>query len=225
LTIFDLILVSKGRNISSEILIIVIILAYHSGSLEKSGANQLNRDLQFFGQTELKYRKVSSINLDILTKEARYAAGLLDGEGSFVLREIGKTYPRFSPLIELAMTHKETVEFAARVFCVSTDKLIREKPNKDVYYLRITTIDEIKQVCEALLFYSITKKKQIQILLDYFSLKEKLIHPINKQILQNKEILQKMIDLFIELKKLNERGTPPDYDSMKQELLSRLPAN
>jgi hypothetical protein len=187
--------------------------------------NQLSRDLKFFGRAEIKYRKVSSINLDILTKEARYAAGLLDGEGSFILREIGKASPRFLPLIELAMTHKETVEFAGKVFCVSTDKLIREKPNKDAYYLRITTNDEVKQVCEALLFYSITKKKHIQILLDYFSLKEKLVHPIDKQILKNKEILQKMIDLFIELKKLNERGEPPDYHSMKQELLSRLPAN
>jgi hypothetical protein len=185
----------------------------------------LSKDLVFFGKKQLKYRKVANINLTVLRNEAKYAAGLLDGEGSFILREVGKTYPRFSPLIELAMTHKKTVEFVAEVFCVTTGKVARNKPRKDAYYLRITTQKEIKQVCEELEEYSVTKRKQIQLLLDYFSLKEKLIRPIGRHILQNREILEKMIDLFIELKKLNETGEPPNYDAMKRELLARLPEN
>lgn len=181
-----------------------------------------DNDLVFFGEKEIKFRKLGSIDLKTLTDKAPYLAGLLDGEGCFVLREVGKTYPRFTPIIELAMTHEDTVKWSAQVCNVTKAKAVRDKPHKDVHYTRIYKQDDVRLVCKAILPYMITKRKQVKLFLEYFSLKQKLIYPVNRNISINKPIIDEMISVFIEIKKANERGKTPDYDAMRRRLLERI---
>lgn len=170
----------------------------------------------------LKFRKLGNINLKTLEDYAPYLAGLFDGEGSFVLRETGKNLPNFSPLIEISMTHEQTIQFVAKEFNVGPVGKYQRKNSKDLYYVRVTTQNEIKQVCEALQHHSITKHEQISLLLDYFSLKTAL-KTAKRTTSKHREILIKMVDLYINLKKANAGIKHPDYEAMRQDLLKRIP--
>ena len=168
-----------------------------------------------------RFRKVHNITPDSLTKHAPYLAGLLDGEGTFAIRVTKRGTLLFSPMVEISMSHKGTIEFVARIFGVTRGKAKQNKPHhKDMYYLRVTTQDEIKQIAEALLPYSITKHEQIRLVLKFFSLKDTF--PGGKYDSHFRDILLKMIDVCIEVAKRNERGEPPNYDAMREELRARL---
>lgn len=168
-----------------------------------------------------RYRKVHDISPAPLIQHAPYLAGLLDGEGTFAIRMIERGTLLFSPMIEISMSHKETIEFVARIFGVTWGKAKQNKPHhKDMYYLRVTTQDEIKQIAIALLPHSITRHEQIELVLDFFSLKDTF--PGGKYDSHCKEILLKMIDVCIELAKRNERGKPRNYRAMREKLRAKL---
>jgi hypothetical protein len=127
-------------------------------------------------------------------------------------------------MIEISMIHEETIEFVRRIFGVTSGinrsaKVGRNEFHKDVYYLRVTTQDEVRQICETLRPYSITKREQIKLILDFFSLKADF--PGRKYDSRSRDILLRMIDVFIELKKRNERGEPPDYEAMRKRLRTK----
>lgn len=172
----------------------------------------------------LEFRKLGNINWHILSKYAPYLAGLLDGEGSFVLRETGRKHLHFSPLISLGMSHEKTVQFAATVFRVGPLGKVVRKPHKDMFTIKITTEKEIRQICEALLSSSITRHKQILLLLKYFSLKEsQATLPTAKDVSQSRKIWLEMINVYMKLKKANERPPSPDYNAMREKLLNKIP--
>ena len=92
-----------------------------------------------------------------------------------------------------------------------------------MFTIKITTEKEVEQICQALSEYSRTKLDQITRLLDYFSLKKLRTTAANsKDIAKQNEILHNMVDVYIELKKANERGNSPDYDAMKEKLLNKI---
>ena len=125
----------------------------------------------------------------------------------------------FSSCITLGMTHKETINHVADIFGVSFDHYKgKKKPHKDVYCLRVTTKQEVKQICRELETRSITKKQQIKFLLEYFELYEykKSLHRTREKE-QRKDTTLEMIDVYIEMKKLNQRGIPPDYEAIRQK--------
>jgi hypothetical protein len=167
-----------------------------------------------------RLRKVRDITADSLTKHAPYLAGLLDGEGTFAIRVTKMGTLLFSPMVEISMSHKETIEFVAGIFGVTWGKVKMNKPHKDMYYLRVTTQNEIRQIAKALLPYSITKHEQILLVLKFFSLKDTF--PGGKYDPHSRDILLEMIDVYIELAKRNERGEPPNYDAMREKLRARL---
>jgi hypothetical protein len=168
-----------------------------------------------------RFQKVRDINPDSLSKHAPYLAGLLDGEGTFSIRMIERDHLLFSLMVEISMSHKETIEFVAGIFGVTWGRRKMNKPHhKDMYYLRVTTHDEIRQIAKALLPYSITKHEQIQLVLDFFSLKDTF--PGGQYDSHCTDILQKMIDVCIELLKRNERGKPPNYRAMREKLRAKL---
>ena len=168
-------------------------------------------------------RKKGNINLGYLRNNARYLAGLIDGEGSFCILEKKGNHLRFSPLISLQMTHEQTVSFTANVFNVTFGESKKQKKaffHKDVYRVLVTTKTEIGQIAKELLAYSITKRKQIELMINYLKLEEEMNN--ERTYVKKKEILKKVIEIFIELKMNNERGEPKDYELMRQSLLERL---
>jgi hypothetical protein len=163
----------------------------------------------------VKRAKAGIIDTEQIQKSAPYVAGLLDGEGTFSLKKVANKI-RFVPIISLSMTHEPTIEFVAYVLKVTYQKRERQKPYKDNYVLRVTTRADVKRILEELKPFSITKKAHIELVLKFISLEEKSVQP------KNAEQYHKLIDLYIELRKLNHRGKPIDYDSMRRRLHEAL---
>jgi hypothetical protein len=161
------------------------------------------------------------INNEELEEKAPYLAGLMDGEGTYTLRPITRgKHLNFSALICLSMTDEKTVKFAANVFGVTYAKKVKKRPYKDYYFLRVTTKYEIKQIANALLRHSITKADQIELLLSFYLLEYILPEDFTDPSYQN--IMEKIIDLYILLKKSHERGSPPDYEALRETLKQKI---
>jgi LAGLIDADG DNA endonuclease family protein len=170
-----------------------------------------------------KFKRMGPIN-ERFWDLAPYLAGLLDGEGSFNLLERGKANLCFRPQIQIAMCHELTIDVVAKVFNVGPVKKKKgEGYHNDSFYIRVTTEKEVQQICETLLRYSITKLEQIKLLLRYFSLKTEKQNT-GCSLTRQKEILIEMVDIFIGIKKLNERPSkkPPNYEEIKQDLFKRI---
>jgi hypothetical protein len=169
------------------------------------------------------YKKIHDIVDTDLEKNARYLAGLMDGEGTFsiIARITGKQNVSFSPCISLKMTHKETVEFAADIFGVNIFMRKGKPGHKDTYDFRVTTKIEAQKICNALSPFSKTKMKPIDLLSNFLLLsdeKDLLKHsqPLSSEV---KKISLAMVDLHISSKKANQRGTEIiDYEAMRKEL-------
>lgn len=172
------------------------------------------------GSKKVLLKKIDDVNPARLTYYAEYLAGLLDGEASFSLfARKRKHNVTFSACIALGMTHEETIKFVAHVFGVNHKHYkSKKKPHKDVFCLRVTTKFEVEQICLELENRSRTKKHQIKLLREYFELCEdkKSLHRIRDK-KERKDITLEMIDVFIELKKANQRGIPPDYEATRQK--------
>lgn len=181
------------------------------GRNKDSSANNLKRD--YHARTKRR-RFMSVIDPIALDVNAAYLAGLFDGEGTFTIRT--KKAP-FTPQIEICMTDEETIKFAAEQLGVDYKKILRERPYKDVYALRVYTKREIHQIVKALIPYSKTKQEQMQLLLKYFELNEILAKKRS-----DSKIMEEIADLCVKVKKRNERGEPPDYVEMRKQLLSAL---
>jgi hypothetical protein len=170
----------------------------------------------------LKFRKVRDINLAILPNYVvPYLAGLFDGEGTFALKRSGTKNLRFQPVIRIGMTHEETIAFAAGIFGVTYDRRVSKRPyTKDMFILGVTTEKEIRQIATALIPFSRTRHKQLELALEYLSLKDKL--PEDKHDSRSKDVLLRMIDVYIEVAKLNHRGKPCDYEAIREKLRKKL---
>jgi len=171
----------------------------------------------------IKTRKVADIEPDSLEANAKQLAGFLDGEGTFTVL-VKKSRPlHFSPMIEAPNTDEQVIQWVAEILGTDYKNYVKKnKPyHKKIHYLRVTTQNEVKQICHALLPYAKTKRKQImQLILDFFLVKETL--PKRKNDPRRRDALLKMIDIWIEIKKLNNRGKPPDYERMRNELIDRI---
>jgi hypothetical protein len=129
-------------------------------------------------------------------------------------------------MIEISMSHENTIKFVADIFGVSCAHQKTDSPRKDMHYLRITTQTEVKQIAEALCPYSITKQEQIQLILEFFRLRDTF--PGGRYDSRCREILLKMTDICIELLKRNERGDPlkrdkpRNYEAIKEQWRDRV---
>jgi len=159
-------------------------------------------------------RKIHDISTPNLRDHAPYLAGLLDGEGSFMIIN-PKDSLTFTPTIALGMTHEATVAWVAKLLGVTYDfNEKREAKHKDVYVLRVNTQKECLQICQALYGYSITKKEPIKCMQNFLKLQESMPSYGTKR----KESLLRIIDLFITCKKANHRGTPRNYEAIRKKL-------
>ena len=168
----------------------------------------------------LKSRKVTDINWAVLKKNAPYLAGLVDGEGSFIIHINKSKKIRFTPLIRIGMTDKNTIKFVADIFGVDVQEQEMEPPRKKMFYAQVGTTKEILQIIDALREWSKTKLAQMNLLFEFILLKEYALKA--KIDLEHRATYMKLVDKYIDLRKLNERGTPPDYKLMRSFLKKRV---
>ena len=138
-----------------------------------------------------------------------------------------RKYVRFTPIIGVGMTHEETIKFVADLFGVSYVKRERKRPRKDVYVLRVTRTEELKTILRALLPWSITKRKQIELLLQFISLKESLPEEVmgrtKRRILpQHVDNYLRLSDIYLKLRKLHAKGGHFDYDTLRKRLQDKI---
>lgn len=169
------------------------------------------------------FRKMHDIDPSKLDENSPYIAGLIDGEGSFIIHKSEyENRVRFSPMIVLGMTHEETVKTVADHFGVSCVTRKRRKPLKHMYVFLVRTLSDIKLICETLYPHSITKRKQMELFLKFVELKNRISGRVKHDNPEHKHVYLQMVDKYIELRKLNERGPPPDYESMRERLKSKV---
>jgi hypothetical protein len=159
----------------------------------------------------VNYRKIRNIVQQDLDENAPYVAGLMDGEGAFCIINPKDTLT-FYPCIQLKMTHENTVAKAADLFGVSYSRREEQPPHKDSYCLRVTTQAECEQICDALGQYAITKQEQISLMLKFLELSQK----------KTKENMLEIVNVFIAVKKANDRGQGIDFNAIQNNLRKRV---
>ncbi len=124
-------------------------------------------------------------------------------------------------MITLGMTHEKTVKFAADIFNVSHVPRKRKPPNKDMFNLQVRTPTDIEIIATALHEPSITKREQMELFLEFIPLKRS-ISEIKHDDSRYRDASLKMVEKYIELRKLNQRGKPPNYEAMRERLKSKV---
>ena len=113
------------------------------------------------------------------------------------------------------MTHEPTIEFVKEIFGVTHEfREPKSKLHKTAYNLRVNTIENCLTICTALFEYSITKKEPIKLLWEF----SKLSTSIPPQGPERKEVLLKIVELYVACRKANLRGRAPNYEAMKKRL-------
>ncbi len=160
---------------------------------------------------DLQFRKIKNIVTEELNENAAYVAGLMDGEGAFCIINPKNTLT-FYPCIQLKMTHRDTVATVADLFGVSYVERKEQPPHKNSYCLRVTTQAECEQICNVLRPHAITKQEQICLMLQFLELTQT----------KTKEDMLQIIDVFIAVKKANDRGKGLDFNAIRADLRERV---
>jgi hypothetical protein len=168
--------------------------------------------------TDIIRKQVKPASPSKLRKYAQYLAGLMDGEGSFMIIN-RKDSLEFSPCIALTMTHKPTIEFAADIFGVDvSERLPKSKKHKIAYAAPVTTQENCLAICSALSTYAITKREPIRLLYEFLELWMDL-PPCGQK---RKEYLTKIVDKYIAIKQANHRGKKVNYETIRNRLLKQI---
>lgn len=170
----------------------------------------------------IRFKRLGDIDSSLLHKNAPYLAGLIDGEGSFVIhKREHENRVRFTPMIVLGMTHEKTVEFVADTFNVSYVRRERKPPNKDMFNLQVRTPMDIENIATALHEPSITKREQMELFLEFIPVKRS-VSEIKHDDLRYRDAYLEMVEKYVELRKLNQRGKPPNYEAMQGRLKRKV---
>lgn len=170
----------------------------------------------------IRFKRLGDVRSSALYENAPYLAGLIDGEGSFVIhKREHKNRVRFTPMIVLGMTHEETVKFAAGIFNVSYVLQKRQPPNKEMFRFQVRTPTDIEIIATALHEPSITKREQIEVFLEFIPL-ERIISEIKHNDPRYRDAYLEMVEKYVELRKLNRRGKPPNYEVMQERLKKKV---
>jgi len=114
-----------------------------------------------------------------LTYELRlYFAGLLDGDGSFLITvqlnkpEVGD-YPSLRPIITIANSNRKLIDWASSKLNTYTLKTPYEKrpERKAAFTLQIARLLDVKAVCEQVGPYLVAKKRQAELLLEFCNIR------------------------------------------------------
>lgn len=154
-----------------------------------------------------------------------YLAGLMDGEGSFMIRKSfyrvrNKKYgdcknPMYTPRVGVKNTNREVIELMKSIFGghMSKEKRVYQSKNghkrRKILYIYNAEHRIALNICEKLLPYLIIKKEQAKLLLELDKLKEKAKKDRDKSIKgfhgkpYKKEYIEKFEELYQRVKELN----------------------
>lgn len=124
-------------------------------------------------------------------------------------------------MIVLGMTHEETVKFVADTFNVSCVPRKRKPPNKGMFNLQVRTPIDVENIATALHEPSITKREQMELFLEFIPLKRS-ISEMEHDDSRYRDAYLEMVEKYIELRKLNQRGKPPNYEAMQGRLKRKV---
>lgn len=170
-----------------------------------------------------RFRKIREIDTDILKRNSQYIAGLMDGEGAFMIKfSAGKKRPYFRPLLALAMNHKETIKFVKDKFGVTYAPISRKLKShvggeekvivKTTYRTLVLVEDDIKKVLTTLLPSLITKKRHAELILKFIRMKQDFSG--TKEALR--DLLLKQAEIYTEVKRLQTKGPPFDENKFRK---------
>jgi hypothetical protein len=165
-----------------------------------------------------KFRKIKDVDKSMPKEWIPYIAGLLDGEGGFSIKITNKNPPRFQAHIALQMTHEETVKHFAKMCGVTYNRKL-SKRGGPLYYALINTQDDLEKLLEMLSPWLITKKRHAELILRFFSLKKEVrARRKGLDLSTEKNIRSELVDIFVELRKLNPKSPRIDYNKLREEL-------
>lgn len=148
--------------------------------------------------------------------EKSYIAGLIDGEACVCLHKY-KSYInhcweyRFTCRIQVVMTCKKTMEYLSHKTCSKLTSL--KNRTQSHYHLWMVCIHSKKAVelCKELLDFSITKKEQMKLLIEYGDTMFKSFYQKDVRGPRlPKEIYEKRLMISEKMKLLNQKGK--NYD-------------
>ncbi len=146
--------------------------------------------------------------------EWAYIAGIIDGEGCvYVDRWIDKRRSsgkyNYIPRIKVGMTHEGTVRYLQEKLTGSfyIKEELRTNRYKYQYIWKISSKVCI-EVCKKLIIYSITKKNNLKLLIDFENTMTDHLLGGNYRKLNRlpEELYDERERIFMEIKKLNKRG-------------------
>jgi hypothetical protein len=117
--------------------------------------------------------------------DAAYLAGLLDGEGSFMIgsvkqrmRDDGRIRFKFRGQVTIWMTHKPTVEFVSKIFgsriieIARHDRLNASKNYKNIFRATLCANRALEEFLQQILPYLKTKSEQCKLILELLQLQK-----------------------------------------------------
>ena len=106
-----------------------------------------------------------------------YIAGLIDGEGSLIIRRnlgtmqmLNRKYPNYHPEIHMGMIHREPLDFVQSV--TGLGKVYEEKPyhhKRPMFRFKITRKEQIRMFIDLIYEFLIVKKKNADVVREFFA--------------------------------------------------------
>jgi len=159
-------------------------------------------------------KKIRDINRSKLQKYAGYIAGLVDGEGSLIIRwDKRHRYLTFSYFMSIGMTHEGVIKWLSDILGVTYSVSKRKPPRKTMYVLRVFTQTDLVTLLEELLPWLIVKKEQAETMLRFLNLRAER---------SAKEYANEKAELYLKMRKLNQRGKGLDLEKERKAIFQRI---
>lgn len=138
-------------------------------------AEQIRRDKRAYYYRVTRPQRQSQKPPDHLLKmtseELAYMAGLIDGEGCLRIAHIGPRKKTYYPMVCIAMTHRETIEWVAQKWKAGSIKRNNHTATNNGAW-RVQWVVRIhgmraQLLCRLLLPYLITKRENAQLIIEF----------------------------------------------------------
>ncbi len=134
--------------------------------------------------------------------EKAYLAGIIDGEGSVMIRQRGKRV--FFLIVVVDNTNQTCIDYCKRVTGMGSAQLSRDiGGNTKRQYRWLVSSRHAEELLEAIYPYSIIKRPQIEVALEFrktYRPTARKQSPLTRQEIRARELLRK------KMKRLNRRG-------------------
>ena len=162
------------------------------------------RIVKRYGVTREERLSVAPIELTVGV--AAYAAGIIDGEGSFFLGPAGKDR-HVAMCLQVANTNADIIHWLQRTFGGGMSQAHPASPRCKIPFQWMLTSRGVRKILPALLPYLIIKRRQAEIILAWYAA---LIpyHANHRKRALTFPLREPLASLYAEFRALNRRGPP-----------------